>query len=223
MKILRKKHFRAYIIGIIFSSITLIMLLLPNYEQLHAHGPMNTGHEKLKCNHCHISAKGSLRQQLQANIQFMLGLRKKPAAIGYEKIQNKTCIACHERPKDNHPVYRFFEPKFQLVRQKIQPQYCSSCHLEHYKKHVTIDMRFCQHCHEELRIKNDRISTPHITLVKNKKWRTCLGCHDFHGNHKMQLKEKLREIHPSNIIAQYFNGAHSPYSKDKFYKAKQTP
>jgi len=222
MKILRKKHFRAYIIGIALSGLTIIVLLLPHFAHLHAHGPMNTGHEKLKCHSCHIFAQGTLRQQLQANAKYLLGLRNKPAEIGYEKVKNKICIACHDRPKDNHPVYRFFEPKFMPVRQKIQPQFCSSCHLEHNNKRVTIRMEFCQFCHDELRIKNDRISTPHVILVKNKRWQTCLGCHDFHGNHKMTLKEKLNNALSLKIIRQYFAGAASPYSKIKFYKAKKT-
>jgi len=222
MKILRKKHFQAYLIGFVFSGIIIIVLVLPHFAQLHAHGPMNTGHEKLDCDSCHIFAQGTLRQQLQANARYWLGLRNKPAAMGYEKVENKMCIACHDRPKDNHPVYRFFEPKFRPVRQKIQPQFCGSCHLEHNNKRVTIGTEFCQFCHDELRIKHDRISPSHAILVKNKKWQSCLGCHDFHGNHKMKLEEKLKNALTLKTINQYFAGAASPYSKHKFYKAKKT-
>ena len=49
-------------------------LLLPGVEHFTAPGKMNTGHERLACDSCHRPAPGTVRQQLQANARYLLGL-----------------------------------------------------------------------------------------------------------------------------------------------------
>ena len=217
-----KKHLVGYLSGVLVSVIVVLSLLHPSNTELHAHGPMNVGHEKLKCSECHKAAAGTLRQQLQANVNYLLGLREKNVAVGFKKVSNKECLDCHDRETDNHPVYRFVEPKFSKVRAILQPQLCTSCHNEHSAKRVTIDNLFCQHCHSKLSIKEDVLSTTHETLVKQKRWKTCLGCHDYHGNHLMKISEDIKNVFSDKTVKDYFDGASSPYSREKKYKARET-
>ena len=215
-----KKHLAGYLTGVIISAVIVLGLLHPANTKLHAHGPMNVGHEKLKCGECHKEATGTLRQQLQANTNYLFGFRDNTVTIGYEKVSNKECLNCHDRKTDTHPVYRFVEPKFAKVRAVIQPQVCTSCHNEHSAMRVTIDNLFCQHCHSKLSIKEDVLSTTHEDLVKQKRWDTCLGCHDYHGNHLMKVNEDIDGMLSDETVQEYFKGAESPYSKNKKYKAR---
>jgi hypothetical protein len=218
----RRKHYRSYLLGISISAAMLFILALPNKAHLHAHGPLNTGHEKLKCEFCHQPAMGTLRQQLHANTIYFLGIRKTPVEIGFRSVTNSVCLKCHARATDNHPIYRFTEPKYQKVRQMIHPQICVSCHREHADARVTVNETFCKHCHEKIKIKNDPVKETHIDLAKQNRWETCLGCHDFHGNHKMKIATKFTDAYPVNTIKKYFKGTVSLYSKDKKYVAKET-
>ena len=43
------------------------------------------------------------------------------------------------------------------------------------------------------------------------RWETCLGCHDFHGNHAMKAPRRLGDAIPSDQIQRYFDGGRSPY------------
>jgi len=70
-----------YIVGCALSVVVLIMLVLPGQGKLHSLGPANTGHEKLRCESCHVKAPGTIRQQLQANIKYFLGLRHNALCI----------------------------------------------------------------------------------------------------------------------------------------------
>lgn len=168
-------------------------------------GPSNVGHENLKCEDCHQSAEGSFRQKIQANTLFLLGMRTNSVDFGRKDVSNENCMTCHDKPDDRHPVYRFFEPRFKEVRQTLKPQYCISCHLEHCGKRVTlIDGEFCQSCHQKLVLKHDPISIPHEQLIQDKQWQTCLGCHDFHGNHIMETPKNLDQIISQERILEYF-------------------
>ena len=70
----RKRQHLAYILGIVLGLIALAVLLSPRYDKFHVRGPMNSGHDTLKCESCHQDAPGSLRQQIQANLRYVLGL-----------------------------------------------------------------------------------------------------------------------------------------------------
>lgn len=217
-----KRRLVGFRIGVFASVMLVVVLSLPENNWMVSAGPMNTGHENLKCEECHQTAPGTIRQQLQANARFLIGLRTTSADIKTKPVGNSDCIACHQRPKDNHPVFRFFEPRFKKARQKLQPQYCNSCHKEHSGKRVTMDAESCIVCHEKLTLKKDILDVSHKIIIKRKRWDTCMGCHDFHGNHKMKIKTKILQIYPSYRIAAYFDGADTPYSKDKHFTAKET-
>lgn len=181
---------------------------------------MNTGHEKLKCSDCHTTANGTLRQQLQANSRYLTGLSNEPVAFGFKTVDSTICADCHKRADDDHPIYRFKEPKYADIQQKIQADQCNSCHREHSNRRVTVKLQFCRHCHDRLKITNDTISTPHADLVDADKWDSCMGCHDYHGNHKMTLRTDVSNIIPVTTINHYFQAADSPYSQHKKYRAK---
>jgi len=108
-----------------------------------------------------------------------------------------------------------------LSHQKIQAQYCSTCHEEHTGKRITNDLQFCKHCHEKLSIKNDPLDIPHTKLIEDKRWPSCLGCHDYHGNHVYKIPTHSTEIIPELKVIQYFQGLPSPYAKEKKHEARK--
>jgi len=210
-----------YQLGAIIALAMLVIIFLPGQESFHALGPANTGHEELGCQDCHISAPGTARQQIQANMRYWIGLRTMPVDFLHEPVMNANCIDCHENPQDNHPVHIFNEPRFAEARVAIAPQNCVSCHLEHEGKRVTAEITYCVECHADLSLPNDPIDISHEQLIADEAWESCLGCHDFHGNHKMELATSVDEALTPIEILQYFEGGPSPYSDEKFYQAKE--
>lgn len=211
-----------YIAGLLAAAIGLGLLLADDHADWHSPGPANSGHEKLSCTDCHRRAEGSARQQIQANLKQQMGLRQQDAYFQFNPVINQHCLDCHDRPNERHPVQRFNEPRFAEAREKLHPERCVSCHAEHQGVRVTQqNTGFCRHCHEEFSLKHDTISIPHQTLAKQQRWQTCLGCHDFHGNHKMALPTEVgKEISP-NRITEYFKGAASPFPGQIIHKAKE--
>jgi hypothetical protein len=200
----------------------LAVLLLPAYDKFHARGPMNSGHDTLKCESCHQDAPGSLRQQIQANLRYALRLRERLADFSHQDVSNENCLGCHERPNDRHPVYRFLEPRFLKARENLSPQLCVSCHTEHKGQRVTrTEIGYCVNCHKKTRLRKDPLDVPHDRLIALKRWESCLGCHDFHGNHIMKTKKTVEQIIPAEKIRAYFQGGASPYGDDRHYKAKK--
>ena len=115
--------------------------------------------------------------------------------FGHQPVTNATCLECHDRPNDRHPVFRFFEPRFAEAREQIQPQYCLSCHLEHSGKRVTtFEITSCVHCHKDITLNHDPTTISHEDLIEAGQWESCLGCHDFHGNHVMKPKMVVEQI-----------------------------
>jgi hypothetical protein len=198
-------------LGLGLVTAVLCALLAPGQEYLTAPGKMNTGHGDLDCTSCHRPAPGTVRQQIQAGTRFLLGLRETPVDFGFRKVQNRDCNACHERPFDRHPVFRFNEPRFSDVRKVLAPQQCASCHREHSGRRVTVEPGYCRHCHGELQMKNDPLDVPHATLVRESLWLSCLGCHDFHGNHEMQSPARFGDAISALRVGRYFQGDASPY------------
>jgi hypothetical protein len=198
-------------IGFALATVTLGFLLAPGQEHLHAPGRMNAGHENLSCESCHRPAPGTTRQQLQANARHLFGLRQHPADFGQKAVDNTDCLACHERPFDRHPVFRFNEPRFVEARKELGPQLCESCHTEHQGARVTAETGYCRTCHADLEMKNDPLDVPHAKLVRDERWDTCLGCHDYHGNHVMKTATRLADRAPASRIEGYFAGRSSPY------------
>ncbi len=220
----RRRQNIGYLLGVILGLASVVILSVSWGEDYLTPGPSNVGHEDVKCKYCHISANGTFRQQIQANTLYILKQRPLPADFGHKDVSNESCLACHRRSNERHPVYRFFEPRYKKVRQQLKPHLCVSCHLEHTGKRVTVtDTGFCQSCHKKMLLKHDPISIPHHELIRAQRWQTCLGCHDFHGNHIMRTEKKLaKSITPQRII-EYFKGGESPYSKNKHNKANKEP
>lgn len=215
-------HNTLYCISFVLAGAGVLVLNSPTFERYLKKGPMNTGHDSISCDKCHKAAEGTHRQQLQANAAYLLQQRRHTADFGKKTVTNEHCLECHNRPNERHPVYRFFEPRFAEARKEIQPQFCNSCHQEHSGVRITVkEPGFCQHCHEDTELKKDPISISHKDLIADKKWQSCLGCHDFHGNHKMKTKQKVSQAFSSDTIYGYFSGAKSPYSDSKIYPAKK--
>lgn len=218
----RHRQNLAYAVGASVGLLAVGLLALPAEEKLHAHGPMNSGHEAIACDGCHRPAPGSVRQQIQANVRYWLGWREQPADFGRTAVDNAACLDCHERPNDRHPVYRFLEPRFLNARQTIAPQNCLSCHAEHRGQRVTQrEIGYCVNCHKDTKVRKDPLDVPHDRLIALKQWESCLGCHDFHGNHIYKLPIEAEKIIPPDRIRAYFAGGPSPYGNTLHYKAKK--
>jgi len=216
----KSKRHKAYLFGVIFSLAALLYLLFPSSQIFLRHGPMLPGHEDLKCFSCHKDERGNLRQQIQANIQYLLNNRENVVSVGLRPVGNNECIKCHERPNDRHPVYRFREPKYRKAREEIKAESCITCHLEHKNKRVTVQMSFCTHCHSELKIKNDPVDVTHEQLISDKNWKSCLTCHDYHGNHDMKLENEIDKGIAVPKLEKYFNRDSNPYAGKIIHKAK---
>lgn len=196
------------------------LILKPGNENFTAKGEFNIGHEDLDCIHCHKDAPGTSRQQIQRNLKHFIGIDVKKVDFGTIPVDNDACLSCHARPNDAHPVHRFMEPKFKEAREKIHPEECLSCHAEHKHERVTFkETSFCVNCHKDIKIDNDPLDLKHSELIKMEMWNTCIQCHDFHGNHVMEVATKIQDTIPLKTINDYFNNGKDPYSDIKKYVA----
>jgi hypothetical protein len=212
----------AYAVGVVLPLGAIGVLAMPGTERLHAAGPANTGHEALTCESCHTSAPGSVRQQVQANIAYVFGQRENEAHFYKLPITNDDCLACHDNEVDRHPVYRFNEARFEKARAAIAPHLCVSCHQEHQGGRVTATHTFCVNCHAEIDVKKDPIDPSHKALANEAKWSTCLGCHDFHGNHTMKSPTRMEDMASEDAVLDYFRGGPSIYGNEIRFPAKKT-
>lgn len=211
-----------YLLGTIITLFIFMMLTIESRQQWLAPGPANPGHDNLVCSDCHTDAEGTMRQQLQANFKAFLGLRASAVTFGYEGVANTDCQACHDRPNDTHPVFRFNESRFIDARKAIAPQLCSSCHLEHQGKRVSIGMTFCVYCHPDLELVEDPLDVSHSELIAGDNWESCMGCHDYHGSHDRVTPTSLDDMIEKSAIEAYFNTGDSPYATSKFDEAKES-
>lgn len=216
---LRKRQFSGIIIGLITGIGIFYFFTLKSTEQYVSIGPMNNGHEDLSCITCHADAKGNLLQQIQSNISYGVGVRKASVDFGTKDVSANNCLECHDRPNDRHPIYRFSEPRFKEAIKNIDATTCITCHSEHHGARVTINTGdYCMNCHQDLVVEDDPLDIDHETLISKKNWSTCLQCHDFHGNHKYTVPEKLNDTIPLIAIKDYFKGGKDPYGNDKKHK-----
>jgi hypothetical protein len=212
----------AYLAGaLVVAAITGAIVAMPTFTRFHATGPANTGHETVACSACHKDAPGTARQQLQAKVQYLMGRRASDVTFGTMRVQNEQCVGCHARDQDMHPVYRFLEPRFSKARAEIGAASCVSCHREHKGVRVTMAPTACSSCHQSLALKSDPLDVPHSVLVERQDWQSCLGCHDFHGNHKRSTQTRVDAAYPAAAIADYFAGGRSPYGTDLKFTPKQ--
>jgi Cytochrome c3 len=210
----------AYALGAALATAALAAVVMPQVARFHAKGPANTGHAELACTDCHKEAPGNTRQQLQAKVQFWLGRRANDVAFGHDKVGNEPCAGCHAREQDSHPVHRFLEPRFAEARAALGAESCVSCHREHTGVRVTMPATACATCHGDLDLKREPLDVSHRELVARKDWQTCLGCHDFHGNHKRTTPTRLNAAFPAAAIRDYLAGGPSPYGNDMKYPTK---
>ncbi|MEM1302709.1 MAG: cytochrome c3 family protein [Pseudomonadota bacterium] len=195
-------------------------LTRPEAMTLLSHGPIQKGHAGVQCSACHKASPGTIRQQTQANLRHLVGLRDTPADFGYVEVTSKQCVACHERPNDRHPIYRFQEPRFADAVEQVNATSCLGCHSEHNAELAFADPTICVACHEDLTVKNDPVDVPHVTLIAEERWGTCLGCHDFHGNHARKAQVTLALAYDPAVIRDYLGQADSPYGSTKSFPAK---
>ena len=211
-----------YWTGAVYGVVTLGVLLAPGSEDFHSRGPATPGHEEVECVACHTPAAGTLGQQIQANLQYVVGRRKAPVTFGHEDPDNNDCLECHERPSDNHPVFRFEEPRFADVRAVLAVQNCITCHREHRGVRVSMpEVTFCRHCHDEFELKRDPLDVSHRDLAERQDWESCLGCHDFHGNHVRETQTRLADGISLERVLDYFRDGPTPYSERKQYEARK--
>jgi hypothetical protein len=213
---------RGAIIGAAIATLALATLFIPGLDRIHSAGPANTGHDTLACLDCHLPAKGTFRQKIQARVHYWLGQRRTDVAVGQMPIDNHACIGCHERKVDNHAVDRFTEPRFDKVRLVLEATNCTGCHLEHNGRRVTVAATTCSLCHAGLLMRSDPLDVPHAKLVSQKQWDTCLGCHDFHGNHVRHVQTKLVDAISIANIEAYLAGGPSPYGTQRRFEARKT-
>ena len=217
----RQRHKQAYLFGTILAAGILSIMFSPIGRPFIMAGPVIIGHETLPCTACHKDERGTLRQRLQANVRYILDQRQSGVSLGYRPVENSECLHCHERPNDQHPVYRFLEPKYRQTRETIGAHRCTACHREHTGHRISISADFCQHCHDKLSLKQDPLDVTHLQLVKTKRWQSCLTCHDFHGNHEMKLSNKLEQAISMDKINAYFNRGPHAYPGEIMHKARK--
>lgn len=216
----RSVRTRAYHAGALLAALPLF-LLFPGMEDVRPHGHPNVGHGKLQCVACHVEAPGSTRQTLQAKVKHALGMRQTGAVLGMQPVTSATCIQCHANPDDRHPPNRFLEPRFEKARAETGAQLCVSCHREHSGVRVTAPgTSYCASCHQDLKVKDDKTSPTHDFLVQNKRWSTCLQCHDYHGNHRFNAPLRLTDAATLEVIGKYLKDGPSPYGAT-IVKARQ--
>ena len=51
------------------------------------------------------------------------------------------------------------------------------------------------------------------------KWDTCIQCHDFHGNHEMQVPEAIKDTISKKELNDYYRGGDDPFGDVKTYMA----
>lgn len=195
-------------------------LSVPKVKTALAHGPIQAGHEGLECKDCHIKPEASWRQQIQANVKYVAGARETPVDFGYHEVDSATCLDCHERPNERHPIYRFREPRFQEALTVVEATSCLGCHTEHTDDRSFSELDFCAACHEDLELKSDPVDVPHHTLIADDNWNSCLGCHDFHGNHLHEVPTVLGAAFSVDELKDYLRAGPSPYGSEKRYEAE---
>lgn len=219
---LRKRQFIGGLVGLVAGVLLIFGLSLEASEQYISLGPANTGHQDLNCIACHNDAKGNLFQQVQSNFSHAVGARKNDVDFGSKDVTVDNCLQCHDRPNDRHPTHRFSEPRFKDAIKNINATTCITCHKEHNEERVSlaaVAMTYCMNCHQTLEIDDDPVDISHKQLIEEEKWSTCIQCHDFHGNHKYEVAEKLSDTIPLNKIEAYLRGGEDPFGNDKKYLA----
>ena len=200
--------------------IAIAIVASPVYFHVLNPGTMTPGHDGLACTSCHVSAPGTARQQIQANLSYLLGRRKSSASFGFRAPNSSDCNACHSRPDDSHGIHRFAEPRFADALATVPADTCIGCHREHQGRRISLGGEFCSACHQDLKLKNDPVDVSHRDLIAQERWSTCLGCHDYHGNHVRKTQQNMSEAYDAASIKAYLANGPDPYADNKRHKAR---
>jgi len=196
-----------------------VSVMIPGQGQrVLAHGPLLEKHDGLACSTCHLPALGSTRQQIQAELRHMVGLRQTPVDFGYQPVRSDQCLHCHARANERHPIYQFQEPRFRQALTEVAATSCLGCHSEHGDVKIHSGSSFCSACHDGLALKTDPLDVSHVTLIRESRWDSCMGCHDFHGNHGHNIPDRIENALPIHEVQAYLRGGHDPYGAFKYYR-----
>ncbi len=209
-----------YQLGILLGATLLVWLLLPQQAAVLAAGPLTAGHDNVECQRCHQPAAGTIRQQLQANTRYLLGVREHAVPFVYRNVTNDECRVCHDNPADAHPTHRFEEPRFADARDALGPTKCTNCHREHSGRRVSAEDGFCKHCHQDIQLKDDPVEPSHAMLAKQEQWTSCLRCHDFHANHLHNVPQQLSDALEPGIVSEYLRSGPRAYGDELRYPAQ---
>jgi formate-dependent nitrite reductase cytochrome c552 subunit len=215
---MRRRHI--YAVAAFAPILALGVLLTSGMERIRAVGPANTGHETLACVQCHTPADGTVRQQVQANVRYLVGVRSSAVPFVHNPVGNVDCLACHRNEEDVHPVYRFNEARFAEARAAIAPQNCVSCHQEHTGARVTVEPIYCSYCHTDMIIREDPIQPTHEQLALDAEWGTCMTCHDFHGNHIRTTPHRFEDALSTAEVMRYLAGGAPIYGEELRFPAR---
>ena len=201
-----------------------IWVLFSEPTRMIAKGPANIGHETLHCGDCHQLASGTVRQRAQAIVGAWLGQRQRGSSPVYQPVNNQHCDACHQRSGDVHAPHLFNEPRFADARATADPRRCVTCHAEHQGTRVTRDGSECQHCHQDVKLRDDPLERSHEELAQAGEWLSCLTCHDYHGGHAFSAPERSDQALKRSVIDAYLRGdTPSPYGPPLNVARKSLP
>ena len=186
-----------------------------------AHGPLLADHQGISCGACHLEAEGTTRQQIQANLHHLLRLRADPVDFGYQPVMSAQCLACHARPNERHPIYRFREPRFSEALSVVDATNCLGCHGEHTQELSFAEIGFCRACHQDLKLRSDPIRPSHAARISSADWAGCLTCHDYHGNHAFKAPVLDADAASVDAIRRYLISGPSPYGDKKIYEGSR--
>ena len=123
-----------------------------------------------------------------------------------------------------HAPHRFLEPRFEQARADTGAQLCASCHREHSQARVTAPSAgYCVSCHADLKVRDDRSSPTHAQLLLQKRWDTCLQCHDYHGNHGWKAPLRLRDGASLEVLQRYLKDGPSPFGETRVKARQENP
>jgi hypothetical protein len=74
-----------------------------------------------------------------------------------------------------------------------------------------------------MELKRDPLDVSHRQLSAFGQWGTCLGCHDFHGNHRRITQTRVADAYSAAAITTYLAGGPSPYGYEIKFKARGAP
>ena len=88
----RKRQYRAFELGAGLGLAACLLLILPQFESLHARGAMNTGHESVRCASCHQPAARASRYRPTFD-SFWVGAKQPPPSFIRQSVTNNALDA----------------------------------------------------------------------------------------------------------------------------------